>query len=69
MMDKDQMSVEFAKIFFSAHPEKLSDDPEKAFNAINDVQKLYKKKLYKELHNKNEKFVDKYFEDKSDKYL
>ena len=68
-MDKEQISVEYAKIYFSAHGDQIPKDAEKAFEVIHHVQKMYKNKLFKDIHSKTEKFVDKYFEDKSDKYL
>lgn len=68
-MDKDLLAVEFVKIYLSSHPDKISDDPDKAFELISSLHKKYKSKIMGDLKNKSERFVDNYFDKKDDKYL
>lgn len=69
MMDKDTLVVEFLKIYFDAHPNKLPEDTDKAFELMSNLHKKYKTKVIGDLKNKSEKFVDNYFDKKNDKYL
>lgn len=68
-MEKETLAVEFVKIYFQSHPEKIPEDHNKAFDAIYNLHKMFKAKVLGDLKNKSERFVDKYFEDKDDKYL
>ncbi len=68
-MDRESLAVEFVKIYFNAHPESLPDDPNKAFDKIQELHKKYKSSLIGQLKEKSERFVDNYFDDKGKKYL
>lgn len=68
-MDKDALTVEFLKIYFNSHPEKVPEDSDKAFELIQSLHKKYKNKVIGDLKNKSERFVDNYFDKKNDKYL
>ena len=68
-MEKEALAAEFVKIYFQSHPDKVPDDQDKAFEAIYNLHKKFKAKVIGDLKNKSEKFVDRYFEDKDDKYL
>ena len=68
-MDKDALTVEFLKIYFNSHPEKIPEDSDKAFELIQGLHKKYKNKVIGDLKNKSERFVDNYFDKKDDKYL
>ena len=65
-MDKDLMTVEYLKIYFSSHPEKVPDDADKAFELFHKLHKKYKSKFLSDMKQRSEKFVDKFF-DESDK--
>jgi len=65
-MDKDLMTVEYLKIYFSTHPEKVPDDADKAFELFQKLHKKYKGKFLSDMKQRSEKFVDKFF-DESDK--
>ena len=68
-MDKETLAVEFLKIYFKSHPDKIPEDSDKAFEIIQNIHKKFKGKVIGDLKSKSEKFVDKYFEGKDDKYL
>jgi len=68
-MDKDALAAEFVKIYLEKHGNHLPDDPDKAFDFINGLHKKFKNKMITDLKNKSERFVDRYFDDKDDKYL
>jgi len=68
-MEKDALAVEFLKIYYSCYPEKLSENPEKAFEEISQLHKKFKGKVIGDLKKKSERFVDNYFDKKDDKYL
>ena len=68
-MDKETLAAEFLKMYFSSHPDKIPEDPDKAYETINKLHKKFKAKVYGDIKAKSEKFVDRYFEDKDDKYL
>ena len=40
-MDKDLIVVEYLKIYFSSHPEKVPEDTEKAFELFKQLHKKY----------------------------
>lgn len=63
-MDKDLLIVEYLKIYFSSHPEKVPDDPDKAFKLFQQMHKKYKGKYITEFKEKSEKYVDRFFDDK-----
>jgi len=67
-MDKDLQVVEYLKIYFQAHPEELPKDPEKALALINNLHKKYKNKFIADFKEKSGKFVDKFMDDKKDRY-
>jgi hypothetical protein len=56
MMDFKEVALEFTKIYFSAHPEKVPEDPEKAFQEINRVHGKYKSQLIDKAAKKSEDF-------------
>ena len=68
-MDKEILAVEFLKIYFSSHPDKIPEDADKAFELMTNLHKKYKNKVIGDLKNKSERFVDNYFDKKDDKYL
>ncbi len=68
-MDKDMAVVEYLKIYFSAHPEQVPDDSDKAFDLFQKLHKKYKGKFITDAKQKSEKYVDKFFNDKDSKYF
>jgi hypothetical protein len=68
-MDKDELAVEFLKIYFNSHPGKIPENEDKAFELITNLHKKFKNKVIGDLKNKSERFVDNYFDKKDDKYL
>ena len=68
-MDKDALAVEFLKIYFASHPDKIPENTDKAFELMSSLHKKYKNKVIGDLKNKSERFVDNYFDKKDDKYL
>ena len=69
-MDKDAVVVEYLKIYFSSHPEKIPEDSEKAFELFHKLHKKYKNKFLSDYRQKSEKYVDRFFDDKDgNKYL
>ena len=67
-MDKDLIVVEYLRIYFNSHPEKVPEDTDKAFDFFQKLHKKYKYKFLNEYKQKSEKFVDKFFDDKNQKY-
>ena len=63
-MDKDLIVVEFLKIYFNSHPEKVPEDTYKAFDFFQQLHKRYKYKFLSDHKQKSEKFVDKFFDEK-----
>jgi hypothetical protein len=55
-MDFNELALEFVKIYFSAHPAKLPEDVEKAFQEINQVHGKYKSHLITKATKKSEDF-------------
>jgi len=55
-MDFKELALEFVKIYFSAHPDKVPEDVEKAFQEINRVHGNYKSHLIKTATKKSEDF-------------
>jgi hypothetical protein len=67
-MDKDLAVVEYLKIYFHSHPEKVPEDADKAFDLFQKMHKKYKAKMITDFKQKSEKFVDRYFEGNDKKY-
>lgn len=67
-MDKDQLVVEYLRIYFNSHPEKVPEDTEKAFELFQKLHKKYKHKFIVTFKEKSEKYVDRFFDDKDQKY-
>ena len=44
-MDKDDIDIEYVKIYFAAHPEELPNDQMKALEKMQDFHKKYKNKI------------------------
>ena len=55
-MDFKDLALEFVKIYFAAHPEKVPEDVEKAFQEINRVHGKYKAHLIDKYTKKSEDF-------------
>ncbi len=55
-MDFNELSLEFVKIYFSCHPDKLPEDREKAFQEINSLHGKYKAHLIDKATRKSEDF-------------
>lgn len=68
-MDKEILAVEFVKLYFKSHPDQIPKDPDKAFETIKNLHKKFKSKVIGDIKSNSERFVDKYFEGKDDKYL
>jgi len=68
MDNRDLVVVEYLKIYFQSHPEKVPADSDKAFELFQQLHKKYKAKFLGDLKQKSEKFVDKFFDDKDSKY-
>jgi hypothetical protein len=67
-MDNDSIVVEYLKIYFSSHPERVPEDTDKAFEMFQKLHKKYKTKFITDFKQKSEKFVDRFFDDKDKKY-
>jgi hypothetical protein len=67
-MDKDLIVVEYLKIYFSSHPHKVPEDTDKAFELFKSLHKKYKSKFITDFKEKSEKYVDRFFDDKDQKY-
>lgn len=66
-MDKEHAVVEYLKIYFNSHPDKVPEDADKAFELFQRLHKKYKSKMITDFKQKSEKFVDNYFEEKDKK--
>lgn len=60
-MDLNQIALEFVKIYFSCHPDKLPDDKEKAFKEMSGLHGNYKEKLINKAQRKSEDFFSDKF--------
>ena len=67
-MDKDRIALDFLKLYFETHPEKVPDDPDKAYDVFQKVLKKYKSKVLGDFKQKSEKYVDRFFDNKDNKY-
>ncbi len=67
-MDKDLLVAEFLKIYFSAHPDKIPKDSDKAFELFHKLHKRYKTRYITDFKQKSEKFVNKFFDDDEPTY-
>jgi len=67
-MDKELIAIEYVKIYFNSHPEELPLDSMKALDKIQDIHKKFKEKIIGDLKSKSDKFVDKFLDDKKDRY-
>jgi hypothetical protein len=65
-MDKDLLIVEYLRIYFTAHPDQVPQNPDEAFKLFQKMHKKYKAKFISEFKEKSEKYVDRFFND-SDK--
>ena len=55
-MDFSAIALEFVKIYYSCHPEKLPEDKEKAFQEINHLHGKFKSHLIDKATKKSEDF-------------
>ncbi len=55
-MDFNEIALEFVKIYYSCHPDKLPEDKDKAFQEINQLHGKFKSKLIDKAHRKSEDF-------------
>jgi hypothetical protein len=60
-MDFNELALEFVKIYYSCHPQKLPDDKEKAFQEINSLHGKYKSNLISKATKKSEDFFSDKF--------
>ena len=67
-MDKEMVVVEYLKIYFNSHPEKVPDDADKAFELFKKLHKKYKTQFITDFKQKSEKYVDRFFDEKDQKY-
>ena len=67
-MDKDLIVVEYLKIYFNSHPDKVPEDTEIAFELFKKLHKKYKTKFITDFKQKSEKYVDRFFDEKDQKY-
>ena len=57
----NETALEFMRIYFSCHPKKLPEDPEKAFKEMNRIFGSYKEKLIeKGIKRNTDFFKDKF---------
>ncbi len=63
-MDKDHLIVEYLRIYFHSHPEKVPENPDEAFSLFQKMHKKYKAKYINEFKEKSEKYVDRFFDQK-----
>jgi len=68
-MDKDLIVVEYLKIYFNSNPGRVPENPDEAFEMFQKLHKKYKYKIFSDVRQKSEKYVDKFFDDKTRKYL
>ena len=62
-MDKEHAAIEYVKIYFNSHPDKVPEDVDKAFELFQRIHKKYKSKMITDFKQKSEKFVDKFFDE------
>jgi hypothetical protein len=55
-MDLNVLALEFVRIYYTAHPDKLSEDKDKAFQEINSLHGKYKSQLINKATKKSEDF-------------
>ena len=67
-MDKEMVVVEYLKIYFNSHPEKVPEDDDKAFELFKKLHKKYKTQFITDFKQKSEKYVDRFFDEKDQKY-
>jgi len=67
-MDKDLIAVEYLKIYFNSHPDKVPEDSDKALELFRTLHKKYKNKFITDFKQKSEKYVDRFFDEKDQKY-
>jgi hypothetical protein len=67
-MDKDAIAIEYVKIYFACHPEELPNDQMKALEKMREFHKKYKNKIIEDFKSKSDKYVDKFMDDKKDRY-
>jgi len=67
-LDKDAIVIEFLKIYFASHPEKMPDDADKAYETFRKHLKKYRAKVLDEYKQKSEKYVDRFFDGKDKNY-
>lgn len=60
-MDFKEVALEFVKIYFACHPDKLPDDQEKAFQAMNNLHGKYKSHLIDKATKKSQDFFSDKF--------
>ncbi|HFB68395.1 MAG TPA: hypothetical protein ENJ66_05490 [Calditrichae bacterium] len=54
--DFNDIALEFVKIYFQCHPDKLPEDKDKAFQEMSSLHGKYKNKLIEKAHRKSEDF-------------
>ena len=67
-MDKELIVVEYLKIYFNSHPDKVPEDADKAFEMFKKLHKKYKTQFITDFKQKSEKYVDRFFDEKDQKY-
>ena len=67
-MDKDAIAIEYVKMYFASHPEELPKDSMKALEVMQEFHKKYKNKIIDDFKTKSDKYVDKFMDDKKDRY-
>ena len=67
-MDKEMIVVEYLKIYFNSHPDKVPEDSDKAFELFKKLHKKYKTQFITDFKQKSEKYVDRFFDEKDQKY-
>ena len=67
-MDKDAIAIEYVKMYFACHPEELPKDSMKALEVMQEFHKKYKNKIIDDFKTKSDKYVDKFMDDKKDRY-
>ncbi len=55
-MDFNQIALEYTKLYFTCHPEKLPEDELEALHKMQEVHGLYKNKIIVKQTKKNEDF-------------
>ena len=60
-MDFKEIALEFVKIYYTCHPDKLPDDKEKAFQEMNSLNIKYRNQLIDKATKKSEDFFSDKF--------